>query len=231
MARLKHDPQKGYFCMIQTKICQTDKDKLTKIADGFSMTLYQLMQALLLAIVRYFDSESIVTDEHNIMMNAFANAMFALKDSYCPLAMKGRQRQSIKKAILLVERPRRKNPQLLSISKDCSGNLKESYNIETMLKDFIGSIDPDALQALCQMKTDKGYFSLAQTLHELILSRKPATADTISEEIKQLFSDERIATGDKINEDVHYKGKNTIFKEWTAPTIPKKPVRTSYLGL
>ena len=47
--------------MIQTKICQADKDKLTKIADGFSMTIYQLLQALLLAIVRYFDSESIVT--------------------------------------------------------------------------------------------------------------------------------------------------------------------------
>ena len=64
--------------MIQTKICQADKDKLTKIADGFSMTIYQLLQALLLTIVRYFDSESIVTEEHNIMMNAFANAIFAL---------------------------------------------------------------------------------------------------------------------------------------------------------
>ena len=213
MARIKHNPQKGNFCMIQTKICQADKDKLTKIADGFSMTIYQLLQALLLAIVRYFDSESIVTDEHNIMMNAFANTIFALKDSYCPLAMKDRQRQSIKKAILLIERPR-KSPQVLSISKDCSGNLKESYNIETMLTDFIN-----------------GYFSLAQTLHELILSRKPAPADTMSEEIKQLFLDERIATGDKINEDVHYKGKKTIFEEWSAPTMRKKPVRTSLLGL
>ena len=230
MARIKHDPQKGNFCMIQTKICQADKDKLTKIADGFSMTIYQLLQALLLAIVRYFDSESIVTDEHNIMMNAFANAIFALKDSYCPLAMKDRQRQSIKKAILLIERPR-KSPQVLSISKDSSGNLKESYNIETMLTDFIGSIDPESLQALCQMKADNGYFSLAQTLHELILSRKPAPADTMSEEIKQLFSDERIATGDKINEDVHYKGKKTIFEEWSTPTMRKKPVRTSLLGL
>ena len=100
-----------------------------------------------------------------------------------------------------------------------------------MLTDFIGSIDPESLQALCQMKADNGYFSLAQTLHELILSRKPAPADTMSEEIKQLFSDERIATGDKINEDVHYKGKKTIFEEWSAPTMHKKNVRTSYLGL
>ena len=230
MARAKHEDQNGYYTTIATKISQGDKAKLVSIAEGFSMTFYELLQGLLLSLVRYFDSDSGVTAEHNIMMNAFANNIFSLKGSYSPLAIRGYQQQSIKKAILLVERPKR-NPQVLSISKDSSGKIKESYNIETMLMDFIGSIDPESLQALCQMKADNGYFSLAQTLHELILSRKPAPADTMSEEIKQMFSDERVATGDKINEDVYYKGKKTIFEEWSAPTMRKKPVRTSLLGL
>lgn len=230
MARAKHNNKNGYYTTIATKISQGDKAKLITIAEGFSMTFYELLQGLLLALVRYFDADSIVTAEHNIMMNAFANNLFSLKDSYSPLAIRDYKNQNITKAILFVER-NHKQPQLLSVSKDSSGVLKESYNIETMLKDIIGSIDPDALQALCQMKANNGYFSLTQTLHELILSRKPDPADTMREEIMAEFEDLRIATGEKPNEDVHYKTARTHWESCTAPAMPKKPVRTSYLKL
>ena len=230
MARAKHDNKNGYYTAISTKISQGDKAKLISIAEGFSMTFYELLQGLLLSLVRYFDSDTIVTEEHNIMMNAFANNIFSLKDSYSPLAVRDHQRQSIKKAILFVERPN-KSPQLISVCKDGCGNLKESYNFETMLKDFLNAFDPEALQTLSQIKTHLDSFSLTHTLHQIILQNKPAPADTIKEEVEAEFKDIRIATGDKINEDVHYKSKQTRWESCTAPAMRKKKVRTSYLNI
>lgn len=230
MKQQKYNNSDLYYCAIMTKISRADKAKLIKIADGFNMTLYQLFQSLLLAIVRYFDSESIVTSEHNIMMNAFADTIFSIKDSYSPLSIRGHQKQRVRKAILFVERPKKK-PQLLSVSKDSCGNLMESYNFETMLSDFLGALDPEALKVLTQLKEKWGYFSLIHTLHKTILQRKPAPADTIKEEIQQLFADERIATGDRLNEDVHYKRKRNNGEDYTTPTIHKKNVRVSLMKI
>lgn len=231
MSRQVHSKEKGKFCLIQTKISDSDRAKLVKIADGFDMTFYQLMQSLLLAIIRYFDTDSTVTDEHNAMVNAFGNIIFSLKDSYSPLALRDRKKQYVNKGILFVERPH-KAPQLLAITKEDGGSIKESYNFETMLIDFLGAIDPEMLQALKQTKQRLGLFSLLQTLHTIVLERKPAPADTINEEIKEMFEDVRIATGDKINYDVNYKNrKKTNFEACTAPTMRKQNVNTSIFNI
>lgn len=220
----------GYFSPIATKISAEDRAKLEIIANGFNMSVYELLQGLLLSLIRYFDTASIVTHEHNAMMNAFANTMFALKGSFNPLAKRDRNREKIAKAILLVERPK-KQPQLISVFKDGCGNLQESYNFETMLTDFLGAFDPEALQALKQIQGQLGYFSLTHTMHETLMQHKPAAADIISEEVKAEFEDIRVATGDKTNEDVHYKRKHTNWESCTAPAMHKKPVRTSYLNI
>lgn len=220
----------GLYRQVATKLSAENRAKLEIVANGFNMSVYELLQGLILSFIRYFDIASTITHEHNTMMNAFANVLFALKDSFNPLAQKGCQTESIAKAILLIERPH-KQPQLISVCKDGCGNLKESYNFETMLIDFLGAFDPEALQVLTQIKTHLGYFSLTHSLHEIILQSKPAPADTMSEEIKLLFADERIATGDKPNEDVHYKRIRNNDENYTAPTMRKRKVRTSYLNI
>ena len=231
MARIKHNNENGSFSMVQTKVSCTDKAKLITIADGFNMSIYQLLQSLLLAMIRYFDSDSLIADDYNSMINAFANTIFSLKDSYNPLSMRDHQRQSVNKAILFIDRPH-KAPQLLAIKKDDGGSLKESYNFETMLTDFLGAIDPEMLQALIKTKERLGLFSILHTLHNLVLERTPAPADTISEEIKEMFEDVRVATGDKINYDVHYGNrKKTYFEACTAPATPKRNVNTSRFNI
>lgn len=88
MTRAKQKEGNGYYLHVGTKITYSDRDKLDVIAKGMGMTLYQLLQALMLAMVRYFDAGSLITYEHNAMLNAFANTMFQLKDSYSPLSIK-----------------------------------------------------------------------------------------------------------------------------------------------
>lgn len=230
MKRANKRMEAGLFSPIATKVSAEDRAKLEIIADGFNMSIYELLQGLLLSLIRYFDPASIVTHEHNAMINAFANTMYALKGSFNPLAKRGRNRESITKAILLVERPH-KQPQLLSVCKDGCGDLKESYNFETMLTDFLKAFDPEALQALTLLKGYWGYFSLAHTLHETLLQSKPAAKDIMRAEVEAEFNDIRIATGDQTNEDVHYKRKRTHWESCTAPAMPKKKVRTSYLKI
>lgn len=225
MTRAKQKEGNGYYLHVGTKITYSDRDKLDVIAKGMGMTLYQLLQALMLAMVRYFDAGSLITYEHNAMLNAFANTMFQLKGSYSPLSVGGHEKRTINRAILLVEQPPRKQPQLMAVSKDQYGNLIESYNFDTMLSDFMGALDPEALQAITREQKKQGYFSIAHTLHELILQRAEKPADIMSQEIADMFTDARTATGEQVNEDVHYNRKYNKGDDYTAPTPHKRRVR------
>lgn len=224
MTRAKQKEGNGYYLHVGTKITYSDRDKLDVIAKGMGMTLYQLLQALMLAMVRYFDAGSLITYEHNAMLNAFANTMFQLKDSYSPLSIKGHEKRTVNRAILLVEQPPRKQPQLMAVSKDQYGNLIESYNFDTMLSDFMGALDPEALQAITREQKKQGYFSIAHTLHELILQRSEKPADIMSQEIADMFTDTRTTTGEQVNEDVHYRRKHNRGEEYTAPTPEKNGI-------
>jgi len=225
MTRVKQKEGNGYYLHVGTKITYSDRDKLDVIAKGMGMTLYQLLQALMLAMVRYFDAGSLITYEHNAMLNAFANTLFSLKDSYSPLSLNGHEKRTVNHAILLVEQPPMKQPQLMAVSKDQYGNLIESYNFDTMLSDFMGALDPEALQAITREQKKQGYFSIAHTLHELILQRAEKPADIMSQEIADMFTDARTTTGEQVNEDVHYNRKYNKGDDYTAPTPHKRRAR------
>ena len=225
MTRAKQKEGNGYYLHVGTKITYSDRDKLDVIAKGMGMTLYQLLQALMLAMVRYFDAGSLITYEHNAMLNAFANTLFSLKDSYSPLSISGHERRTVNRAILLVEQPPRKQPQLMEVSKDQYGNIVESYNFDSMLSAFMGALAPEALQAIIREQKKQGYFSIAHTLHELILQRAEKPADIMSQEIADMFTDARTTTGEQVNEDVHYNRKYNKGDDYTAPTPHKRRAR------
>ena len=189
---------------IASKVSMRDKEKVRRIAEAFGMSFYELLQGLLLALLRYFDSECLITYDHNCMMNALANTMYALNDSYCPLKKKGRERRRVKGAILFVEDSPSKRPQLVYVSNNDDGNMTESMNFDKMVADFLRCVDPDCLNRLEAMKTELGYFSITHTLHEIIMQRT-SSGDEMKAEIKEMFSDMRIPSGQAVNEDIKYK--------------------------
>ena len=207
--RGKHDATNGYYTTIATKISLADKVKLSRIAEGFGMTLYEMTQALLVAMARYFDKGSIVTDEGNSLLNALANVIFASKDSFSPMALKERQQQRVCSAILFLQRKAGQRPQLMETQIDGQGNILESYNFDSMLSTFLNSLDPDVLQRLKVETERKKYFSITQALHEIIMQRTNSTIeDSISAEVCELFDDVRIPTGQMTNQEIYYKGKH-----------------------
>lgn len=223
--KAKHDAANGSFTTIATKISLADKVRLWRIAEGFGMTLYEMMQGLLVAMARYFDKGSIVTDEGNTMLNAFGNVIFASKGSFSPMALKDRPRQRVCSAILFLQRKDKQRPQLMEAHTDSQGNIIESYNYDTMLSAFLNCLDPDALQRLKDEAQQQGYFSITYTLHELIMQRTAnIKADTISAEVREMCADERIPTGQRTNKDTHYKRKPNRGDDYTTIT-PRKTYR------
>lgn len=212
------------FVTIASKVTREDKMKVKVIADAFGMSFYELLQSLLTALLRYFDSGSVVTYDHNCMMNALANTMYALKGSYSPLQARGRENRELRSAILFVEDSPKHKPQLLSVTKTAEGQMVESMNFDKMVSDFLSCIDPDALQRLESQKKELGYFSITHTLHELIMQRA-TTTDGMKAEIKDLFSDMRIPSGQAINEDTHYKRRHRTNVDEYTTIVPNQRFR------
>lgn len=206
---------------IASKISRTDKIKLHTIAADLGISFYSLIQSIMLTIIRYCDKGGNVSAEHSILIDAFGLVLKSTIDSHIPISARNSDKDNIKSAILFVERGRNKRPQMMEISKDGYGNMTESYNYDSMLSSFLSAIDPDALEKLKIKAKDLGCFSITAALREIIFESVDKQY-TIESDIKEIFSDIRISSGQAINEDVRYKmGHRMNVDEYT--TINQKP--------
>jgi hypothetical protein len=212
------------FVTIASKVSKEDKAKIKAIARAFDMTFYELLQSLLLGMLRYFDIGRHSTYDHNCMMDALTIAMHSIKCSYCPLQKKNLENRNIKSAILFIEDSPKNRPQFISVCKNDDGQMMESLNFDKMVADFLGCIDPDVLQRLEILRNELGYFSITHTLHEIIMQRASST-DEVKADIEGLFKDIRIPSGQAVNDDVFYqKPHRTNVDEYTTIT-PKQTFR------
>ena len=194
---------------IASKISRADKQKLHDIADYLGLSFYSLVQSILMTIVRYWDRGGLLTAEHYTMIDAFATVLKSSIGSYSPISARNSESDHITGAILLVERKPGQRPQLMEVHKDSTGNFVESYNYDTMLAAFLNAIDPDCVQRLEDEARELGYFSITHALCETLLKCSVRTEkDIMRADIAEMFSDERITTGQKINEETHYKRKH-----------------------
>ncbi len=216
------------YSVVSTKIAKSDKEKIVKIAKKFDMNLYQLMQSLMLALVRYFDEESLSNDELNIMVSSFIDVIAAIKGSFNPLSPPSRYEENITKAFFFVQRKKDERPQIIEVGKDNNGKLTKNYNIDDMLSEFLRILNPNTLKEIEKEKQELGYFSITQTLQKLINERKEIEKDEIGDEVKSLFTDIRVS-GQHVNEDIYYK-KKVNKGDYTAVSIrPKKFIHADLL--
>lgn len=219
--------QQGYFTTVATKISPTDRQKLCTIAEGLNLTFYELLQSLLLAIVRYFDKDCPISDELEKMMNAFFNVIQTTTGSFNPIRLKNRKLQTVKSAILFVQRKDGQQPQTIAIGKDEQGRLTETYNTDKMLADYLQATDPNILHLLEEHSKRMEFFSISHTLHHLILQHSQQPTDTISEEINTLFNDIRIPSGIAIEDNIYYKQKKNI-GDYTQITPHRQSYKADY---
>ena len=199
----RHKP--GDYLSIFTKVTREMKDKLNRIAGQWNMSLYQLQQSLLLALVRACDGSERLSPKYEMMLQSFINTLRSTDGSFNPLSIGGRDKEHLEDALLFVNRSPGMRPQLLAVTKGTDGDLRESWNHDTMLLDFLRAADPTAAKVLQCEAARHDHFSVLAYLHDLIMQSQPSMEARMSEDIRELFSDVRIGTGEKINEDVYYK--------------------------
>ena len=217
--RAKHENGQGNYTTIATKLSPSDKAKIEAVAQGFGLTFYQLLQGVCIYIARSFDHDNPVTYESNTLVNAFENILSSLKDSYNPVSLTGQKKERIVSAIYFVERQGCKRPQLLKIDTDSKGRATETLNYDKMLSHFLRAVDNDVLQALYEEKANRGYFSLLHTLRDIVLERIPIH-DQMANEIAEMFTDIRIGTGEKLNDEVFYRKRHECGRNGESCIIP-----------
>ncbi len=197
----------GLFTTIATKLSTTDRAKLELIAERFGMSLYELLQSLLLALVRHFDPGSNLSDRHLAMIDAFFNVIRTASISHNPIKRGDNKFEKVEGAIFFVK-AESDHPQLLAIGKDEQGELTESYNTDHMLAALLGAIEPGLCKWLEEERERNGLFSIVHTLHHLARLCHLQRRDTIGEEILGMFSDIRTPQGGRVNgDDIHYRRK------------------------
>lgn len=196
------------YKVVATKLSPTDMEKLSNLAAIFGLSFYELLQALLMSFIRFFDRDTPISDETETMMKSFINVFKSTKESFNPLSLSYRDKRTIKSAILFIQSKGEGRPQMILVGKDIQENPTESYNADNMLKDFLSSYDPNLLKVLENETKDKDNFSLGQTLHDIVMIHHHSN-DNISEEVREMFNDIRIPSGIRLNDGIFYKRKKS----------------------
>lgn len=189
------------YTTVATKISHTDKEKLKAIAKGFGLTFYQLLQALILCILRIADNGSNMSAECLAMLQAFESTVKTLNGSYNPIAnLKISDSDHIQSAILFCKRRENHRPQLLEVGQGKSGMMWESYNTEQMFSRFLDVLCPDVTKALRAEQSRMGYACMTQALRKIVLSKADSHERLISEDVAELFADNWRADNAKVVE-------------------------------
>lgn len=201
--------QQGVIYLIATKVTAETKAKLLRIAEQWHMSIYELSQALLLALLRACDdARTPLSPKHETMTQTFLNTISSIAGSFNPLSLCGKKRENIDGALFFVSRSPGMRPQLLAVTKGADGDLRETWNQDIMLLDFLRAADPTAAKVLQCEAARHDHFSTLAYLHDLIMQSQLSMEARMSEDINEMFSDVRIGTGNKINEDVYYKRRH-----------------------
>lgn len=199
------------FAQMATKIPFPFKEKINSIAKKLGMSNYQLLQSMIYMFIRFFDTPTQIDDDTYKLIEAYLDTLRSVNDSYNPLSIKDESKQTIRKAIFFVEENH--NAQLIEVCINNDGKIMGSYNIDSILEDVLSVMDPNIIRMLKIEKEKKDHNSMLMNLKEIIkcaINNDPSTS--IEEEIKSLFDDVRIGSGEKINDGIYYKGKHNKTK-------------------
>lgn len=171
---------------IATKISKDNKEKLRCIAAVFGMNIYQLLQSVILLLLRNFDKQSDVSDEHETLIYSYLSLIASTNKCF----MSNRNNNTIKKAIFFVVKNKDNSPQMISIGVNKNGKLTESYNYNEILSDVLSSIDTRLIEDLTDENRINRNLNIVDTLRNMVLSKRPTIEQRMHEEIANLFKDE-----------------------------------------
>lgn len=174
------------------------------------MNRYQLFQSVLMAVIRYFDTESTISDELRAVVEAFSSVMSAGGNTFNPISPSGIDNEHVTGAIYFTKRDPKDRAQLVCVSPGAQGGaVTQSYNVDAMLAAFLASADPVLLDSLRKERDGSSGFSLLATMKAVLREvRQIREGTAIHEEVTSMFDDIRTPSGIEVSDDVYYRRKH-----------------------
>lgn len=185
---------------VATKINREAHAVLKAIAEKHGLKIYNLLQVVIDAYIRYLGKGQSITEETETLVNAFANIQ-AAKDSFT-MCGNERKQKAVNACIAFVKQEGKPEPQPLLIyaKKDGKGNTAtyESMESDAMLKTYLRTIDKDAIKELARIKEENGLLSLTDALKYAIHEQAAPEQYDMMADIEELFADNSRAENGKV---------------------------------
>lgn len=179
------------FKVIATKIDWNVYLQLKLIADRTGLKVYNLLQTVADAYIKYLSTDTYITESIRTVVNTFARFRFQ-KDSFTLLEPND-SNFHFTKCIAFIGKHGKRYEQavLLRVPGKDEQDIIMNRNNDEMLESLLQTIDPNLVDSLSAIKQNNSLLSLTDALRHAIDEATPGMRDSIAEDVAELFSDNR----------------------------------------
>lgn len=197
--------------VIATKVNEETYRLFNWISDKTGVTVYNLLQTVIEAYVRYFSSETQITEDLKRVISCFGRLSLSKKGF--TLGDPSASRWKFTRCVAFIGREERKGKfneheeaVLIRAPRKGEPDFVMNQNNDAILEAVLMSLDPDVIRNLQTVKKDNGLPSLLDALRFASSETANDQTDIFEREINELFSDnERGDFGQKPHEGTPYK--------------------------
>lgn len=201
--------------VISIKLTHSERNKIIEIAESMGLTPFRLLNVLLSEFINYFDENAIIDNRENTLLNCLYDDNFFSKDTFNLYCSNVTNNLFASEALIFADKPEEKGKiytrsQAILINQNGESYIGSSY-YDNMLELLLSAIAPETNDGLQKKMKKLGCKSIFDTMKLLVDQSYfcPPKPDIIHEEIEELFSDIRIESGEKVNnDDVFYRKRN-----------------------
>lgn len=177
------------YKVIATKIDWNVYLQLKLIADRTGLKVYNLLQTVADAYIKYLSTDTYITESIRTVVNAFARFRFQ-KDSFTLLEPND-SKFHFTKCIAFIGKHGKLYEQavLLRVPGKDEQDIIMNMNNDEMLESLLLTIDPNLVDKLSTIKQDNRLLSLTDALRYAIDEATPGMRDSIEEDVAELFKD------------------------------------------
>lgn len=179
------------YKVIATKVDWNIYLQLKFIADRTGLKVYNLLQTVADAYIKYLSTDTYITESIRTIVNAFARFRFQ-KDTFT-LIEPNDSKFHFTKCIAFIGKHGKRYEQavLLRVPEKDEQDIIMNRNNDEMLESLLQTIDPNLVASLLTIKQSNSLISLTDTLRYVIDAATPGMTDSIAEDVAELFSDNR----------------------------------------
>lgn len=204
--------------VIATKVNEETYRLFNWISGKTGVTAYNLLQTVIEAYIRYFSSETQITEDLKRVISCFGRLRLSKKGF--TLVEPNATRWKFTRCVAFIGKEQRKGKfheheeaVLIRAPREGEDDFVMNQNNDAILEAVLMSLDPDVIRNLQTVKEDNGLPSLLDALRFASSETANDQTDIFECEINELFSDnKRVGFGKKPHEGTPYKrGYNRNF--------------------